>query len=110
MFGKGEEVEGGEGLFIEFADVVEEDCLCGWRGDGENAGGGVEGCEVGGVYVEHANRVHAVEVPDSDRVIEGGGDECIIAGVHGETGYRPSVAFEVAKEGIVVSSEVTDVI
>ena len=110
MFGKGVEVKGGKGLFIEFADIVEEDRLCGWGGDGKNAGRGVEGCEVGGVYVQHANRVHAVKVPDSDGVIEGRGDECVIAGVHGETSYRPSVPFEVAKEGVVVRSEVPDII
>lgn len=96
VFGVGVEVEGGEGLFIEFADVVEEDSLCGRRGDSENAGGGIEGCEVGGVDVEHSDWVYAVEVPDADGVVEGGGDECVAAGVHCKAGYRPSVTFEVA--------------
>lgn len=110
VLGKGVEVKAGEGLFVELPDVVEEDGLRGGRGDGKNAGGGVEGCEVGGIDVEHPDRVYAVEVPDSDGVIEGRGDECVAARVHCEAGYRPSVPFEVAQEGVVVSSEVADII
>lgn len=110
VFGEGVEVEGSEGLFVELADVVEEDGLCGGGGDGEDTGGGVEGCEVGRVDVEHSNRVYAVEVPDADGIIERGGDECVAARVHGEAGYGSSVPFEVAQEGVVVGSEVADVI
>lgn len=110
MCGKRVEIEGREGLFVEFADVVEEDGLCGGGGDGEDAGRGVEGCQVGGVNVEHADRVYAVEVPDADGIIKRGGDECVAAGVHGEAGYGPSVPFEVAQERVVVGSEVADVI
>ena len=102
VFSVGVEVKGCKGLFVEFADVVEEDGLCGGGGDGENVGRGVEGCEMGGVDVEHADRVYAVEIPDADGVVEGGGHKCVTAGIHGEAGYRPSVPFEVAEEGVVV--------
>lgn len=63
-----------------------------------------------GVDVEHSDWVYAVEVPDSNGVVEGGGDECVAAGVHCEAGYRPSVPFEVAQEGVVVGGEVADII
>jgi len=66
------DLEGGEGVSINLARIVEHDDLGGRAGDGEDDGAGIVGCEVGAGDVEGMRGVSGAEVPKFDGVIEGG--------------------------------------
>lgn len=101
-------VEGGEGGFVVVPEVVEEDGGGGGRGDGDHGCGGVVGGEVGGAEVKAGSCVGGREVPEADGVVQGAGEESVIAWAESYGGYGRGVTFEVAEELVVMGGEIAD--
>lgn len=102
------DLEGGEGVGVDLARVVEHDDVGGRTGDGEDDGTGVVGAEVGPGDVEGVRGVLGAEVPESDGIVEGGGDEFVAARGEGEGRDGCSMASKIADVAVVVRGEVSD--
>ena len=80
---EGAQVEGGEGGLVEVSDVVEEDRGGGGGGDGDDAAEHIQRVDIGRSHINKKLRVFGLEVPESDGVVQGAGDEFVFARVYG---------------------------
>lgn len=78
------------------------------RCDRDDGRAWIIGCEVSGCEVELALRIWTATVPQTDGVVETGGEEVIGARRERKGGHAIFVALEVANEAVVVHAQVSN--